>query len=90
MTIKTTISLPDDVYAQAERAVAEGRASSVSAYFANVARRDTARASLEELIASWDVEDRASKKESAAARAEVDLAWKRGKAFFSRRRKSAA
>lgn len=39
MTVKITVSLPDDAVAAAKRAVREGRAASVSAYVADALER---------------------------------------------------
>ena len=56
MTIKVAISLPDELIDQARRAVAEGRAASVSAYIAESLAQRERRDSLIELLDDLDRE----------------------------------
>jgi antitoxin ParD1/3/4 len=51
MTTKITVSLPDDVVAHARRAVAEGRAPSVSAYVAEALSRMRRDSSADDFVA---------------------------------------
>jgi len=55
--VKIAISLPTEQVAAAQRAVSEGRASSVSAYVARALDRQADADSLGELIASMRAED---------------------------------
>lgn len=54
MSTRITISVPDDVAAKAQRAVAAGEAETVSGYFTVLAQREPdwvdARAALDEMI----------------------------------------
>jgi Arc/MetJ-type ribon-helix-helix transcriptional regulator len=56
MTTKIAISLPDELLDQARRAVAEGRAASVSAYIAESVMQRERRDSLTELLDDLDRE----------------------------------
>ena len=56
MTTKIAVSLPDELVAEARRAVAEGRAGSVSAYVAEAMAEMSRRHSLGELLDAWDAE----------------------------------
>lgn len=56
MTSKIAISLPDELLEQARRAVAEGRASSVSSYIADSLSQRERRDSLTELLDDLDRE----------------------------------
>lgn len=56
MTAKIAISLPDDLLDQARRAVAEGRANSVSSYIAESLSQRERRDSLTELLDDLDRE----------------------------------
>lgn len=56
MTTKIAVSLPDELVADARRAVAEGRAGSVSAYVADAMRNAGHRETLGEVLDAWDVE----------------------------------
>ena len=85
--MKTAISIPDEIYEQAVRAVEEGRAASVSGYFADLARRDIEKTTLDEIIEQWRVEDGISDEEWEQAGHDVEAAFKRAEAFFAARRK---
>ncbi|WP_067833538.1 hypothetical protein [Nocardia lijiangensis] len=65
---RITISIPDDVAAKADNAVARGDASSVSAWFSEIARREpdwtAAQEAADELAAEAGVTD-------------ADMAWAR-------------
>ncbi|HXM57843.1 MAG TPA: toxin-antitoxin system antitoxin subunit [Candidatus Dormibacteraeota bacterium] len=67
MTTKIAVSLPDDLVAAARRAVADGRAASVSAYVATALARQVREEDLTSLLA----EMRAEHGSPAAA----DYAW---------------
>jgi antitoxin ParD1/3/4 len=56
MTKKIAVSLPDEQVEKARRAVAEGRAASVSAYVAEALARRSADDELVELLAEMDAE----------------------------------
>lgn len=56
MTKKITVSLPDDQVEQARRAVAAGRAASVSAYVTEALTRRSADDDLIDLLAEMDAE----------------------------------
>jgi Arc/MetJ-type ribon-helix-helix transcriptional regulator len=56
ITTKITVSLPDELVAQARRAVERGQAPSVSAYVAGAMRRAQLSESLDEVLDSWDAE----------------------------------
>ena len=56
MTVKITVSLPDHLVEQARKAVADGRARSVSAYVASAMAQQSPGQSLKELLDEWDVE----------------------------------
>lgn len=74
MTVKIAVSLPDELVAEARRAVAEGRAGSVSAYVAEAMAEMSRRQSLAELLDAWDVELGAPSAEADAwAMAALDL-----------------
>jgi Arc/MetJ-type ribon-helix-helix transcriptional regulator len=85
--MKTAISIPDEIYEQAVRAVEEGRAASVSGYFADLARRDIERTTLAELAEQWREEDGISDEQWEQARHDVEAAFKRAEAFFAARRR---
>lgn len=56
MTVKITVSLPDELVAKAKAAVKAGKAASVSAYVAEaIAEKDDAT-SLADLLDEWDQE----------------------------------
>lgn len=67
MTTKIAISLPDDLVAQARRAVAEGRAGSVSAYVAAALAERGRRESLVAVLAGMNAE--------LGPPADEDVAW---------------
>jgi len=56
MTVKIAVSLPDEQVEKARRAVAEGRATSVSAYVAEALARRSADEELVEMLAEMDAE----------------------------------
>ena len=57
MTVKLTISLPDDLAAEVRAAVRDGRAPSVSAYVAKaISALHDAPASLTEFLDGWEAE----------------------------------
>lgn len=56
MTTKIVVSLPDELVAAARRAVAEGRAASVSAYVAQALARRRADEDLVDLLDEMDAE----------------------------------
>lgn len=56
MSTRITVSLPDDLVAAAQAAVATGRAASVSAYVARALRETSERESLGGVMAEWRVE----------------------------------
>lgn len=56
MTVKIAISLPDELAEAVKRAVAEGRAPSVSAYIADMIRERERAQGLAALLAELDVE----------------------------------
>ena len=64
--VKIAISLPEEQVAAAERAVNEGRASSVSAYVADALERQTDADALGEFIALMRAEDGAPSVEDYA------------------------
>lgn len=73
MTTKIAISLPDDLVAQARRAVAEGRAGSVSAYVAAALAERGRRESLVAVLAGMDTElGPPSHEDEAWARSSLD------------------
>jgi hypothetical protein len=84
--MKTAISIPDDIYEQAVRAVEEGRAASVSGYFADLARRDLEKTTLAEIAEQWRLEDGVSDEQWEQAGHDVESALKRAEAFFAARR----
>ena len=53
MSIRITVSLPDDLVAVAQAAVRDGRAASVSAYVASALREKAGRESVAEVLAEW-------------------------------------
>ena len=53
MSTRITVSLPDELVAAAHAAVADGRASSVSAYVAGALRETSERESLGDVLAAW-------------------------------------
>lgn len=56
MTMKIAVSLPDDLVAAVKRAVAEGRAASVSAYVAGALARQVREDDLTTLLAEMRAE----------------------------------
>jgi antitoxin ParD1/3/4 len=56
MTTKIAVSLPDELVAAARRAVAEGRAQSVSAYVASAMARQVREDDLSALVAEMRAE----------------------------------
>ncbi len=56
MTVKITVSLPDDLVAQARRAVADERATSVSAYVAEAMRAHGGGESLSAILDDLDAQ----------------------------------
>jgi Arc/MetJ-type ribon-helix-helix transcriptional regulator len=56
MTAKIAVSLPDHLVEEARAAVAEGRASSVSAYVAEALAEKSRRRTLTELLDEMDAE----------------------------------
>lgn len=56
MTMKIAVSLPDEQVAEAKRAVAQGRARSVSAYVAAALAQQGKRKSLRALLDDMDAE----------------------------------
>jgi len=56
MTVKIAVSLPDDLVAAARRAVADGRAASVSAYVAGAMARQVREDDLADLVAEMRAE----------------------------------
>ncbi|MCY7402481.1 MAG: hypothetical protein LH477_16275 [Nocardioides sp.] len=56
MNARITVSLPEDLVANARAAVAAGRAASVSAYVAGALRDTSERESLRDVLAEWRVE----------------------------------
>lgn len=56
MTTKITVSLPDELVADARRAVANGDAASVSAYVAEAMRKNRPSITAEEFFAEWYAE----------------------------------
>ncbi len=56
MTVKLAITLPDEQVAAAKRAVAEGRAASVSAYIAEALSRRSADDELLDMLAEMKTE----------------------------------
>lgn len=74
---KITISIPDDVHVKASHAVEAGLASSVSAWFTELARREPDWATAAEIIADLASEagvTEADRAEAAAAFAEAERA----------------
>jgi len=69
MTTKIAISLPDDLVVAARRAVAEGRAVSVSAFIASALEEQERYADLASLLAEMAAE--------AGPPTEADRAWAR-------------
>lgn len=53
MSIRVTVSLPDDLVAVAQAAVRDGRAASVSAYVASALREKAGRESVADVLAEW-------------------------------------
>ena len=53
MSVRVTVSLPDDLVAVAQAAVRDGRAASVSAYVASALREKAGRESVAEVLAEW-------------------------------------
>jgi len=84
--MKTAISIPDEIYEQAVRAVEEGRAASVSGYFADLARRDVEKTTLAELTEQWRTEEGISDEQWEQAGHDVESAFQRADAFFAARR----
>ena len=56
MSLRITVSLPDELVAAAAAAVAAGRASSVSAYVASALREKADRESVADVLADWRAE----------------------------------
>lgn len=56
MTVKITVSLPDDLVEQARHAVVEGRATSVSAYVAEALRAHGGGESLSAILDDLDAQ----------------------------------
>lgn len=56
MTTKIAVSLPDEQVEKARKAVAEGRAPSVSAYVSEALARKTADEEMLEMLAEMDAE----------------------------------
>lgn len=56
MTVKIAVSLPDELVARAKRAVAEGRAASVSAYVAAALARQVREDELSAMLAEMRAE----------------------------------
>lgn len=56
MTMKITVSLPDALVRQAQAAVTDGRAASVSAYIAEAMAEKESKGSLKDLLDEWDRE----------------------------------
>ncbi|BBH16610.1 hypothetical protein Back2_08970 [Nocardioides baekrokdamisoli] len=73
MTIRITVSLPDEIVHKAQQAVAAGQAASVSAYVADAISEKQHGVPLGELLAAWDAElGRPSDEVYAWAEAELD------------------
>ena len=53
MSARITVSLPDDVVAAAQTAVANGEAASVSAYVASALKEKASRESVSSVLAAW-------------------------------------
>ena len=66
MTVKITVSLPDDLVEQARRAVAEGRANSVSAYVAEAMRARGGGEALSAILDDLDAQHGAPSEEQLA------------------------
>lgn len=77
-TRKVSLTLPEELLARAEQAVARGEARSVSAYIASSAGSGEARATTAEVIARWRTEHGEPSAEQLAA------AEDRARAFFDR------
>lgn len=56
MSMRITVSLPDDLVAAAQAAVASGRAASVSAYVAAALREQAEKESVAEVLSQWRAE----------------------------------
>ena len=56
MTIRITVSLPDEVVQQAQSAIAEGQAASMSAYVAEALSRRQHKDSLRAFLDDWIAE----------------------------------
>jgi len=75
MTSKIAVSLPDHLVEQAKRAVAEGRAASVSAYVAEALEARQSQESLRQVLEDWNIElSPPTPEEYAAADAALDAA----------------
>lgn len=61
------MTLPEDLLAAAETAVAAGRARSISAYIAAVAGAGEARMNLSEVLAEWNADATTGDDEKVAA-----------------------
>jgi antitoxin ParD1/3/4 len=54
--VKIAVSLPEEQVAAAKRAVADGRAASVSAYVSKALEKYDARTEMQRLLDAWDKE----------------------------------
>ncbi|MGW4370486.1 hypothetical protein ACWEKT_33070 [Nocardia takedensis] len=77
-TRKVSLTLPEELLARAEKAVATGQARSVSAYIAAAAGSGETRATVTEVIARWRAEHGEPSVEQRAA------AQARARALFDR------
>ncbi|MFC8044827.1 hypothetical protein [Nocardia sp. NPDC057353] len=77
-TRKVSLTLPEELLARAEKAVATGRARSVSAYIAAAAGSGETRTTVDEVIARWRAEHGEPSAEQRAA------AEARARALFDR------
>jgi hypothetical protein len=86
--MKTAISIPEEVYAHARKRVEEGRATSISGYFADLAKRDMSLPTLEEIFSEWDAEDGIvrTKDETRDADAWAEEALIRADTFYRNRK----
>lgn len=75
MNVRITVSLPEDLVAEANAAAASGRATSVSAYVAEALRQRGGRESLDDLLAELRAElGPATEEENAWAREALGIA----------------